>query len=149
VSEDRFDLQRFVDAQDRGGSYATALAELRTGAKQGHWIWFVFPQLAGLGSSPMSQRYAIGSVREARAYLEHELLGPRLIDCSETLLELPGADPKAVLGEIDARKLRSSMTLFAGVPRAPAVFARVLERYYDGSADPATEDLLAGLNQQP
>ncbi|HUY58310.1 MAG TPA: DUF1810 domain-containing protein [Solirubrobacteraceae bacterium] len=144
MSGDGFDLQRFVDAQDRGGAYEHALSELRQGRKRGHWIWFVFPQLAGLGSSEMSRRYAIASLEQAGAYLAHPLLGPRLVECAEALLELPGRDPVAVLGEIDALKLRSSMTLFACVDRAPPLFARVLTRYYDRVTDEATEQRLGG-----
>lgn len=141
---DQFDLQRFVDAQDRGGAYGHALSELREGRKRGHWIWFVFPQIAGLGSSEMSRRYAIASLDEASAYLAHPLLGPRLVECAEVLLELPGSDAVAVLGEIDALKLRSSMTLFAHVERAASAFTRVLTRYYDGITDAATEQRLGG-----
>jgi uncharacterized protein (DUF1810 family) len=142
MSGDGFDLQRFVDAQDHGCAYERALAELRQGRKRGHWIWFVFPQIAGLGASEMSRRYAIASLEEASAYLAHPLLGLRLVDCAEALLELPGRDPVAVLGEIDAVKLRSSMTLFARVDRAAPVFADVLTRYYDGITDQATEQRL-------
>jgi uncharacterized protein (DUF1810 family) len=144
MSGDRFELQRFVDAQDRDGAYERALSELRDGRKRGHWIWFVFPQIAGLGSSEMSRRYAIASLEEAGAYLAHPLLGPRLVECAEALLELPGRDPVAVLGGIDALKLRSSMTLFARVDRAAPVFARLLTRYYDGVTDEATEQRLGG-----
>jgi len=144
MHSDHFDLQRFVDAQDRGGAYVHALAELRQGRKRGHWIWFVFPQVAGLGSSEMSRRYAITSLEEASAYLAHPLLGRRLVECAEALLELPGRDPVAVLGGIDALKLRSSMTLFAHVDRAAPVFAEVLTRYYEGITDEATEQRLGG-----
>ena len=144
MSGDGFDLQRFVDAQDRGGAYEQALAELRQGRKRGHWIWFVFPQIAGLGSSEMARFYAISSLDEASAYLAHPLLGPRLAECAEVLLELPRRDPVALLGEIDALKLRSSMTLFALVDRAVPVFTRVLRRYYGGVADEATEQRLGG-----
>src|SRR6201999_1263089 len=110
---ERFELERFVRAQDRDGLYASALAELRAGRKRGHWIWFVFPQVAGLGSSHMSRRFAIRSMEEARAYLEHPRLGPHLIESAEALLELSGSDPVEVMGELDALKLHSSMTLFA------------------------------------
>jgi len=144
LSGDHFDLQRFVDAQDRGGAYEHALAELRQGRKRGHWIWFVFPQISGLGSSEMSRHYAISSLEEASAYLAHQLLGLRLVECAEALLELPGRDPVAVLGEIDALKLRSSMSLFAHVDLAAPVFTRVLARYYDGATDEATEQRLGG-----
>src|ERR1700735_1466161 len=101
MTDDTFDLQRFRVAQEQGGAYATALAELRTGRKRSHWIWFVFPQLAGLGSSPMAQRYAIGSLNEARAYLADDLLGPRLRACCEALLALgDGAEIEHVMGGI-------------------------------------------------
>jgi uncharacterized protein (DUF1810 family) len=136
------DLQRFVTAQDSGGTYERALAELRAGRKTSHWMWFVFPQRAGLGQSEMSRRYAIASAAEARAYLEHPVLGPRLIACAEALLEHEGESAEAILGGIDAAKLRSSMTLFAGVAPEQAVFEQVLERYFEGEADPATTSWL-------
>jgi uncharacterized protein (DUF1810 family) len=152
-------LQRFVDAQNRGGTYEQALAELRAGRKTSHWIWFVFPQIAGLGQSAMSQRYAIESLEEARAYLEHPVLGPRLIECAQALLDHDGPTAREILGEIDAVKLRSSMTLFARAaslasPREPLyskdsrglgeteAFERVLERYFDDEPDLATLGLL-------
>jgi uncharacterized protein (DUF1810 family) len=140
----RFDLHRFVDAQDRGDAYEHALAELRQARKRGHWIWFVFPQIAGLGSSEMSRRYAIASLEEASAYLAHPLLGRRLVECAEALLELPGRDPVAVLGEVDALKLRSSMTLFSHVDDAAPVFRRVIDEFYSGDADAVTEQRLPG-----
>jgi uncharacterized protein (DUF1810 family) len=130
-----FDLERFVTAQR--GSYDGALAELRAGRKRGHWIWFVFPQIAGLGFSSTAQRYAISGLDEARAYLAHPVLGPRLVESAQALLGLPGTDPVAVLGPVDAQKLRSSMTLFAQACDEPA-FRQVLDRYYDGSEDDAT-----------
>ncbi len=138
--EERFDLERFVAAQQ--GIYEQALAELRAGRKRSHWMWFVFPQVAGLGRSPTAQRYAISGLEEARAYLAHPVLGPRLCECCRTLLELPDSDPKEVLGGIDALKLRSSMTLFARAdPREP-LFAAVLERWYGDGRDDATERIL-------
>jgi uncharacterized protein (DUF1810 family) len=139
---DQFNLQRFVDAQDRGGVYAQALAELDAGRKRGHWIWFVFPQIAGLGSSETARFYAISSLEEAGAFLRHPVLGPRLVDAAEALLALPTRDPVAVLGEIDALKLRSSMTLFAQAGGAAQVFTDVLERFYHGERDARTERLL-------
>ena len=139
---DPFDLQRFVDAQDRGGTYDGALAELRDGRKTSHWMWFVFPQIAGLGSSPMAQRYAISSLDEARAYLAHPVLGERLRACVAALLDLPGNDPVQVVGAVDSLKLRSSMTLFdAAAPDEPG-FAAVLEKYFRGQRDQATLDRL-------
>ncbi|WP_448627629.1 DUF1810 domain-containing protein [Geodermatophilus sp. URMC 64] len=131
------DLERFLDAQDRGGTYEQALAELRAGRKHGHWIWFVFPQVAGLGRSTASQYYAISGLDEARAYLAHPVLGPRLVECARALLDLPGSDAVAVLGSVDAQKLRSSMTLFAAADGDP-VFAQVLDKYFGGTPDELT-----------
>lgn len=144
MTDDHFELQRFVEAQERDGTYERALAELRAGRKRGHWIWFVFPQIEGLGYSEMSRLYAIAGLDEAAAYLAHPLLGPRLAQSAEVLLQLPGQDPVAILGEVDAVKLRSSMTLFAHVPGAAPVFGEVLARYYAGVADEATEQRLGG-----
>jgi uncharacterized protein (DUF1810 family) len=134
---DPHDLQRFVTAQDSGGTYELALAELRAGRKTSHWMWFVYPQRAGLGQSEMSRRYAIGSPEEARAYLDHPVLGPRLVECSRALLEHEGRSAREILGEIDAVKLRSSMTLFSRAASGQQVFQRVLDSYYDGEPDPA------------
>jgi len=134
---DPFDLQRFVDAQDRGGTYAQALAELRAGAKRSHWMWFVFPQLAGLGRSATAQHYAISGPAEAQAYLAHPVLGPRLRECAAALTGLDTTDPVAVLGGVDAQKLQSSMTLFAAVSAEP-VFGAVLDRFFGGRSDPGT-----------
>lgn len=139
---DPHDLQRFLDAQDSGGTYEQALAELRAGHKTSHWMWFVFPQLAGLGQSAMSQRYAIASLGEARAYLDHSVLGPRLRECAAALLAHQGKSAREILGEIDAVKLRSSITLFARAAPAEAAFQQVLDRYFEGEPDPATELLL-------
>lgn len=133
-----FDLERFVDAQDSGGTYARALSELRKGRKQSHWMWFVFPQVAGLGSSPMAQHYAIPSLTGAKAYVDHPVLGLRLRECCTALLELPTSDPVRVLGHIDALKLRSSMTLFDRAAPEEPVFGQVLEKYYAGEPDEAT-----------
>jgi uncharacterized protein (DUF1810 family) len=133
-----FDLERFVRAQDDGGTYEAAVAELRSGRKRGHWMWFVFPQVAGLGSSPMAQQFALSGLDEARAYLAHPVLGPRLADAARLLTGLPGGDPVAVLGPVDALKLRSSMTLFARAAGGEPVFADVLAQYYGGAEDPAT-----------
>ena len=139
---DPFDLQRFVDAQDAGGTYDTALAELRAGRKRSHWMWFVFPQVAGLGRSAMAQRYAISGADEARAYLAHRVLGPRLLDCARALLSLGTGDAVAVLGGIDAQKLQSSMTLFAAVAPDEPVFAQVLDQFFAGAHDPGTTSRL-------
>ena len=132
-----YDLDRFIGAQE--GIYAGALDELRRARKVGHWIWFIFPQVAGLGYSAMSQQYAISSLDEARAYLAHPVLGGRLRECAAVVLATTGRTALEIFGSIDAMKLRSSMTLFhRAVPDEP-VFAQVLERYYDGKADDATD----------
>ena len=145
MSDDPYGLGRFVSAQDSGGIYARALSELQAGRKTGHWMWFVFPQLAGLGSSPTAQHYAIASLGEARAYLAHPLLGARLVECARVLTQLPPSDSaQAIFGGIDAIKLRSSMTLFARADPSEPLCAAVLERYYDGVPDPVTERLLGG-----
>ncbi len=143
MTTDPHDLQRFVDAQDRGGTYERALAELRAGHKTSHWMWFVFPQLAGLGTSAMARTYAIGSLAEAQAYLDHPVLGPRLRECARALTEHSDRSARQILGEIDAVKLRSSMTLFACAAPEERVFREVLERFYDDAADEKTERLLA------
>jgi uncharacterized protein (DUF1810 family) len=139
---DPFGLQRFVDAQDDGDTYAQALAELRAGHKRSHWMWFVFPQLAGLGRSAMAQHYAITGLPEASAYLAHPVLGPRLLDCARALTGLDTADAAAVLGGIDAQKLRSSMTLFAAAAPDEPVFTAVLDQYFGGAQDPGTTSRL-------
>ncbi|KQX19282.1 MULTISPECIES: DUF1810 domain-containing protein [unclassified Sphingomonas] len=137
--EQRFDLDRFTTAQET--SYDAALAEIRRGRKRGHWMWFVFPQLAGLGRSSTAQRYAIASLDEARAYLAHPVLGARLQACVEALQDLEHGSAEAVFGDIDALKLRSSLTLFeqAGGER---LFAAAIERWFDGRRDEATLRLL-------
>jgi uncharacterized protein (DUF1810 family) len=136
------DLERFVAAQDELGTYDRALAELRRGNKTGHWMWFIFPQIAGLGLSAMSQRYAIGSLAQARAYLAHPVLGVRLRECATVLADTRGLTAEQILGGIDAIKLRSSMTLFLRADPQEAVFQRVLDVYFGGVADPATDRLL-------
>jgi uncharacterized protein (DUF1810 family) len=136
---DRYDLGRFVAAQDSGGTYERAVAELRAGAKTGHWMWFVFPQVAGLGLSAMSRRYAVSSLDEARAYLRHGVLGPRLRECAGIVAASPARSAGQIFGGIDAVKLRSSMTLFLRADPEEPVFARVLERYFDGVPDPETD----------
>ena len=134
------DLQRFVDAQSQ--TYDQALAELRAGRKRTHWMWFVLPQLAGLGRSGMAQRYAISGPAEARAYLAHPVLGPRLVESARALTGLDTGDAVAVLGGIDAQKLQSSMTLFAAVSDDP-VFTEVLDQYFAGVPDPGTTSRLS------
>jgi len=137
-----FDLQRFLTAQDFQQTYASALAELRNGRKRSHWMWFVFPQIAGLGLSATAQAYAISSLAEARAYLEQIVLGARLVECAEILLSLDGVSAEDVFGAVDAMKLRSSMTLFARAAPEQPVFTQVLDAYFDGRADPETEQRL-------
>lgn len=135
-----FELSRFVSAQAHG-VYERALAELRAGMKRGHWMWFVFPQVAGLGSSPTAQHYAISSLGEARGYLEHPVLGPRLRECAAVVAALPpGAE--AIFGSIDAMKLRSSMTLFLRAAPDEQVFRYVLDRHFGGAADAMTDQIL-------
>ncbi len=140
----RHGLERFVSAQDAGATYTAALAELRAGRKRSHWMWFVFPQLAGLGHSSAAQHFAISGLPEARAYLAHPVLGRRLRECAGTLLELPGRSAPEIFGGIDAMKLRSSMTLFMRADPGEPVFPQVLERYFGAEADAATDRLLAG-----
>jgi uncharacterized protein (DUF1810 family) len=137
-------LDRFVAAQNRGGTYGEALAELRAGRKSSHWMWFVFPQVAGLGRSETARFYALSGVDQARKYLEHPVLGPRLIECAEALASLPGSDPVEVMGGTDAQKLRSSMTLFvrAAGESEGATFKRVLDKYFKGAEDEATLSLI-------
>jgi uncharacterized protein (DUF1810 family) len=138
-----FDLERFVAAQDDGGTYDRALAELRAGRKTTHWMWFVFPQLDGLGRSPTARTYAIRSLAEARAYLDHPVLGPRLRECAGALLALTTDEPEAVMGGIDAMKLRSSATLFLRADPDAGVLEELLAKYYEGATDPAADALLS------
>jgi uncharacterized protein (DUF1810 family) len=140
---DHYDLERFVQAQDQGGTYGQALAELQLGRKKGHWMWFIFPQIAGLGSSPTSVRYAISSLEEAQAYLLHDVLGPRLLESPAAHDTHPGRPAVDILGGIDARKLHSSMTLFLRAAPGETIFKTVLADYFDGQPDPATDSLLA------
>jgi uncharacterized protein (DUF1810 family) len=140
---DRHDLERFVAAQEAGRTYEAAVGELRAGRKRSHWMWFVFPQIAGLGQSPTSQMYAISSLVEARAYLAHKILGPRLLECTQIVSELDGCTAQDIFGGTDAMKLRSSMTLFAVADPANPLFATVLDLYFAGVPDATTEHLLA------
>jgi uncharacterized protein (DUF1810 family) len=136
---DLYDLDRFVAAQDDGGTYRRAVAELRAGEKTGHWMWFVFPQIAGLGFSAMSQRYAIASLDEARAYLRHDVLGPRLRVCAGIVAATADRSAEDIFGGIDAQKLRSSMTLFLRADPAERVFRAVLDGHYGGVPDAETD----------
>lgn len=130
ADDDPFNLARFVAAQE--AVYATALAELRAGAKRTHWIWFIFPQLRGLGHSPMSHRYGIADLAEARDYQAHPLLGARLLACADATLSHPDIPAEAIFGAVDAGKLRSSATLFAAVEGAPAAFDAILRAFFGG-----------------
>ncbi|MCW2528757.1 MAG: calpastatin [Pseudonocardiales bacterium] len=140
MSDDPYDLARFVSAQ--AGIYDQAVSELRRGLKTSHWMWFIFPQIAGLGRSAMAQRYAISGLDEARAYLQHEVLGPRLIDAADIVNRVTGRSAEQIFGGIDAQKLHSSMTLFHRAAPDEAVFGDVLDHYFDGVADTATDDRL-------
>ena len=139
--DDVHDLGRFVTAQR--GSYEQALAEIASGRKRSHWMWYVFPQFAGLGFSVTSRKYAIGLLAEAEAYLRHEVLGPRLVACAEAALAVEGRSAREIFGSPDDLKLRSSATLFAQVSPAGSVFHRLLDRYFGGEADEATLELVA------
>lgn len=132
-------LERFVAAQEQ--IYARALDEIRRGRKRSHWMWFIFPQLMGLGRSAMAQRYAVVDAAEARAYLAHPILGGRYLECVEVLQDLIGSDPVAVFGEVDAMKLRSSLTLFEAIGEY-SLLSAALERWFDGERDQRTVDLL-------
>jgi uncharacterized protein (DUF1810 family) len=140
---DSHNLERFVAAQDQGQTYAHAVAELLRGRKTSHWMWFVFPQIAGLGFSEMSRTYAIGSLAEARAYLRHSVLGPRLLECARIVVESHAGSAEQIFGSVDAVKLRSSMTLFlraqADQPLFQPLFQQVLDRFFEGEPDPATD----------
>jgi uncharacterized protein (DUF1810 family) len=139
---DPYDLERFVAAQDGAGTYDRAVAELRRGRKVSHWMWFVFPQIAGLGQSATSRRFSISSLDEARAYLRHPVLGPRLAESARILTRAPHGDAARIFGALDAQKLRSSMTLFLRAAPDETLFAQVLGRFFDGVPDPATDRLL-------
>jgi uncharacterized protein (DUF1810 family) len=135
-------LKRFVDAQDDGGTFQRALQELRSGRKVSHWMWFVFPQMVGLGQSATSRHFAIGSLAEARAYLAHEVLGQRLRECARVVVGLEGVSAQEVFGALDAQKLRSSMTLFLRADPDEPLFQQALDRYFEGLPDSATDALL-------
>ncbi|HJC91221.1 MAG TPA: DUF1810 domain-containing protein [Candidatus Mediterraneibacter excrementigallinarum] len=136
------DLKRFHEAQSY--AYKTALAEIQGGRKESHWMWYIFPQIAGLGKSSTAQYYAIQNLQEARDYLKDEVLGSRLEEISKTLLHLKTDDALQVMGWLDNMKLRSSMTLFAVADPRRAVFEKVLEKYFHGEKDPATLKILEG-----
>jgi uncharacterized protein (DUF1810 family) len=132
------DLERFVKAHDSGGTYHQAVRELRNGRKTSHWMWFIFPQIAGLGRSAMAQAFAISDLAEAQAYLRHPMLGPRLVECAGIVASHRGLTAEQIFGGIDSIKLRSSMTLFAHADPEQPVFGQVIDQYYDGP-DPETE----------
>ena len=138
--QDPFNLERFVTAQ--APCYDRVLAELRRGHKASHWMWFIFPQIAGLGRSPTAQFYALGSLDEARAYLIHPVLGPRLVDCTKVATAVPGGSAYDIFGGIDEVKFRSSMTLFAAAAPDDPVFQAALDRYFEGQEDPLTLEKL-------
>ena len=137
--QDAYNLERFVAAQNAGGTYDRAVAELRAGKKASHWMWFVFPQIAGLGHSEMSRTYALSSLEEARAYLRHPVLGPRLIECAGIVADARAGSAEQIFGGIDALKLRSCMTLFLRAEPGEPLFKKVLDRYFDGRPDAATD----------
>ena len=144
--DDPLNLRRFVDAQ--ADVYDRALAEVRDGQKRGHWMWFVVPQIGGLGRSATSKYFAIQSIEEARQYLHHPILGPRLLECAEATLAIEGQTISQIFGSPDDRKLQSSMTLFAQVAEPDSVFVRVLERYFNGAMDRATLRILGKLAEE-
>ncbi len=138
--DDPYDLERFVAAQNEDGTYDRAVEELRGGYKTSHWMWFVFPQIAGLGHSQLSRKFAISSLEEAKAYLQHAVLGPRLIECVDAVSNTPGQTAEQILGDIDAEKLHSSMTLFLRASPDDRRFGLVLDQYFDGQPDSATDE---------
>jgi uncharacterized protein (DUF1810 family) len=133
---DPYNLQRFVDAQ--APVYEQVLRELRAGRKASHWMWFIFPQIAGLGHSPMAQRFAISGRAEAESYLQHAVLGPRLTECTRLVNQQAGRTIEDILGDIDGLKFRSSMTLFAKVAKDNAIFVEAIQKYYGGNFDELT-----------
>ena len=141
MGTDPHDLDRFVDAQSQ--DYERAIAEIRAGRKRSHWMWYMFPQLDGLGSSPTAIRYAISSIQEAADYLAHPVLGPRLLECAGEVLRLEGRSARDIFGSPDDMKLRSCATLFAGVSSEGSVFHRLIEKYFGDEPDGRTLQLLA------
>jgi uncharacterized protein (DUF1810 family) len=146
ISTDPFDLERFVEAQRQ--NYGQAVAELRAGHKRNHWSWYVFPQLRGLGSSPMSVRYAISGLAEARAYLDHTVLGPRVVECVAAMRAHRAAGPESVLGDIDAKKFHSCCTLLSRAASQGSAFHEALDVHFAGRSDERTLSLLGGLPPQ-
>ena len=142
ATPDPYNLQRFVDAQ--ASVMCSVLAELKQGRKRGHWIWFIFPQLKGLGRSSTSEFYGISSFAEAAAYLQHPVLGPRLMQCTEQVNGVADSSAEDIFGEVDAMKFRSCMTLFTRADPGNRVFAEALKKYFAGDPDPLTISLLRG-----
>ena len=140
--DDPFNLDRFVTAQDANGTYSHVIAELRSGAKRSHWMWFVFPQIQGLGQSSTSRHYAISSLAEARAYLQHPILGARLLECTAAVAGLKDRSATQIFGGTDAQKLHSSATLFLRAAPDEQLFQHILDQYFDGQPDSATDRLL-------
>jgi uncharacterized protein (DUF1810 family) len=140
AADDPHDLARFVEAQ--AGDYETALAEIRAGRKRSHWMWYIFPQIDGLGFSSMARRYAIKSLDEARAYLDHPVLGPRLVEITEAALAVEGRSAHEIFGSPDDMRLRSCATLFARAASEGSVFSRLLDKFFDGKPDVRTLELL-------
>jgi uncharacterized protein (DUF1810 family) len=136
---DPYELRRFVEAQDQGDTYDAAIEELQQGRKRSHWIWFVFPQIEGLGSSPTARRFAISGLDEARAYLRHPVLGPRLLEAARTVTEITGVSAGEIFGAPDDAKVRSSMTLFLRADPDQPLFQDVLDHLYGGEPDEATD----------
>ena len=144
--DDPYDLRRFTKAQRN--IYDRVLTELRNGKKQTHWMWYIFPQIAGLGHSTTSRRYAIKSIEEARQYLNHPILGKRLLECVKVLLAIEGRSISEILGHPDDRKLKSSMTLYTCIPNSPSVLFRVLDKYFNGNRDITTLQLFEKIKEK-
>jgi uncharacterized protein (DUF1810 family) len=144
--DDPFDLARFTSAQE--GVYHRALAEIRAGDKRSHWMWFIFPQVDGLGFSSTAKHYAIKSAEEARQYLAHPVLGPRLLDCAQAVLAVEGRSASEIFGSPDDLKLKSCMTLFESVAGPGSVFGQVLDSYYQGKRDTRTHEILAAMKER-
>lgn len=142
--DDPYHLRRFVEAQEQ--AFDNVLAELKQRRKYGHWIWFIFPQLKGLGRSSTSEFYGISSLDEAKAYLQHPVLGSRLLQCTKLVIDIQGSDAEEIFGEVDAMKFRSCMTLFAAANPGERVFAQALENYFGGEGDPLTMSYLGKRN---
>ena len=143
MTTDIFDLRRFLTAQD--SCYPTALSELRAGAKQSHWMWFIFPQVAGLGLSSTARHYAVSGLEEAQLYLAHPMLGQRLVECTEAVLKVEGRSARQIFGGIDEMKFRSCMTLFAEVSPCHSLYHQALDRYFPGGPDVRTLELLESM----